>query len=114
MGSLVLGLSPISLQQLPTNRLLDLLPALSDHAESLSGAQILAVFRNLWTVVNITNRLEEMGPLLYSLPLIQLRKRKQEILSDLRNISHAKWNLQQAQFLFREAAKVRSLQSGIT
>ncbi|KAM8972334.1 uncharacterized protein RCH25_017987 [Pelodytes ibericus] len=113
LGSLVLGLSPNSVQQLSTNQLTELLPALSNHSAFLSGAQVLAVIRTLWTTGNIPNRLQDLGPLLYSLPLIQLRSISHEILSDLGRASGVKWNLQQAQFLFRETAQTNALKGGI-
>ncbi|XP_072258634.1 stereocilin-like [Pyxicephalus adspersus] len=111
IGSLVLGFSPMFLQELSAKQLIKLLPALTNHSSSLSYAQTLAVIRTLWTSWNVTHRLQELGPLLNSLPLIHLCTRSNEILSNLNNWGDVKWNQQQALFLFRKVTQ--TIQVGV-
>eukprot|EP00079_Xenopus_tropicalis_P034209 XP_017947980.1 PREDICTED: stereocilin-like [Xenopus tropicalis] len=110
MGSMLLGLSPTYLQQLSANQILQLLPTLTMNVDSMSPAQRLAVLQRLWAGGNMTARLQDLGSLLQSLPLIQLRRQISDVLSDLPRAAIASWNMQQAQLLFREGSRRRAIQ----
>ncbi|XP_040197416.1 uncharacterized protein LOC120930259 [Rana temporaria] len=109
MGSLVLGLSPMFLRQLSANQLTELLPALTNHSRSLSYAQTLAAMKTLWGSWNVT--LHEWRPLLHSLPLIYLRPRAQELVSDPKSLLDVRWNQQQALLLFHVATQ--TMEAGV-
>ncbi|XP_042583590.1 stereocilin isoform X1 [Cyprinus carpio] len=103
LGSLVSGVKVETLWALPTDVLLEALPALSLQTPGLTPPQVNTIISKLWASSSVSQWMDKVKPLLSSTPLLSVIAQVPLLLIKDTAVHTRLWNTQQAKALFKEA-----------
>ncbi|XP_056317568.1 stereocilin-like [Danio aesculapii] len=103
LGSLVSGVKVETLWTLPSDVLLEALPAMSLQTPGLTPPQVNAIISSLWGSSSVSQWMDKVQPLLSSTPLLSVIPQVPLLLIRDTAVHTRLWNTQQAKVLFKEA-----------
>ncbi|XP_016140907.1 stereocilin [Sinocyclocheilus grahami] len=103
LGSLVSGVKMETLWTLPTDVLLEALPAMSLQTPGLTPPQVSTIISKLWGSSSVSQWMDKVKPLLSSTPLLSVIPQVPLLLIRDTAVHTRLWNTQQAKVLFKEA-----------
>ncbi|XP_028435816.1 uncharacterized protein strc1 isoform X1 [Perca flavescens] len=107
LGSLIVGIKTETLLTLTSDRLLSSLPAMAQHTPSLSPPQANAISTKLWGFPEVIGWLDDVEPLLYCTPLLNILSRTRLLVNNITTASTKPWNTQQAEAIFKEVLEIK-------
>ncbi|XP_026122207.1 stereocilin-like [Carassius auratus] len=103
LGSLVSGVKVETLWTLPTDILLEALPAMSLQTPGLTPPQVNTIISKLWGSSSVSQWMDKVNPLLSSTPLLSVIAQVPQLLIRDTAVHTRLWNTQQAKALFKQA-----------